>query len=83
VTSDGPAILPTGPARCDMPDETDVRHLDKDALRVVLKRYREARLAGLSKVEARMWAESEEPTSVLRLCVDAGFTPDQIRQLVL
>jgi hypothetical protein len=67
----------------DMPEETDSTHLDSDALRVVLKRYREARLGGLSKVEARMWAESDEPTGLLRKCVEGGATAEQLRAIVL
>jgi hypothetical protein len=49
----------------------------------VARRHLLAVQAGLSDLEAQMWAESDEPTDLLRKCVAAGATVDELRRIVL
>lgn len=57
--------------------------LQYDQARVYLKRYKEARVAGLTVVEARLWAESEEDVRILRLCVKAQCPVEYLPRIVL
>lgn len=50
---------------------------------VIRRRYTEARLAGLTIVEAQMFADSEQDVGVLRKLVKAGCPVDQLRAIVL
>lgn len=45
-------------------------------------RYNEAHDAGLSDEEAAVFAESGEDVGTLRRCVENGWTPEQIAQIV-
>ena len=51
--------------------------------RVRLRRYREAVQAGLTIVEARLFADSEADVGELRRLVEAGCPPELIRRIVL
>lgn len=50
---------------------------------VRLHRYHEARSAGLTRVEARLFAESEEDVGLLRKLLAGGATPQQIAAILL
>lgn len=52
-------------------------------LEVLRRRYTEARQAGLSIVEAQLFADSDVDIGCLRKLVAKGATPDQIRAIVL
>jgi hypothetical protein len=54
-----------------------------DAQKVVRWRFKEARSAGLTRVEARLYAESEQDVSILRLLVAHGATAQQIAKVLL
>lgn len=55
-----------------------------DEARTVLKnRYQEARRAGLSIVEAKLFADSDQDVGVLRRCVRNGWSAEQIAAVVL
>ncbi len=51
--------------------------------RVVYHRYREARLYGLTKVEAMLYAESEIDASELRRLKRANCPPDVVAKILL
>lgn len=62
----------------------DKRLSPEDELRQARKnRYHEARDAGLTHVEATLFAESDEDIGTLRKCVKNGWTVEQIKELVL
>lgn len=46
-------------------------------------RYKEARRAGMSIVEAQLWADSGADVGLLRRCVTNGWTAEQIRDVLL
>ena len=52
-------------------------------LAVLLNRYREAREAGLTVVEARLFAESDRDVGELRKLVRAGCPVETLRAIVL
>ena len=54
-----------------------------EQINIYRRRYREARAAGLTVVEAELWADSKESVGTLRKLVAAGATPAQIRAVVL
>lgn len=51
--------------------------------RVYLWRYREARLAGLTIIEARLFAESDADVGQLRKLVQLACPVETIRRIVL
>jgi hypothetical protein len=51
--------------------------------RVILHRYREARLYGLTRLEARLWAESDADVSMLRLLRRSGCPPAVAAKILL
>ena len=63
--------LPTAPRICE------------EQTAVYLRRYKEAREAGLSIVEARMFAESGADIGELRRLVESGCPPALIAQIAL
>jgi hypothetical protein len=54
-----------------------------ERLEVLRNRYTEARRAGLSMVEARLFAESDEDVGVLRKLVEKGCAPQLIARVLL
>lgn len=54
-----------------------------EAGRVVLRRYAEARAAGLTSVEARLFAESDADVGLLRALVRGGCKPQLIAKVLL
>lgn len=50
---------------------------------VTRNRYREARQAGLTIVEAQLFADSDRDIGELRLLVAKGATVEQIRAIIL
>lgn len=67
-------------------DEIDVYQPDDEPAEetvVQWNRYKEARKAGLSIVEAQIWADSHGDVGLLRLCVRNRWTPEQIRAVLL
>lgn len=54
-----------------------------EQLEVLRRRYTEARCAGLTIVEARLFAESDRDVGELRRLVASGCPLDTIRQIVL
>lgn len=54
-----------------------------ERLEVLRRRYMEARRAGLTIVEARLFAESDRDVGELRQLVAAGCPVETIRQIVL
>jgi hypothetical protein len=65
-------------------ESVDLLHPDQDEGRTVLYlRYQEARRAGLSIVEARLFAESDQDVGLLRKLVKASCDPRLIAQIVL
>lgn len=57
--------------------------VDDELLEVRRRRYQEARRAGLSIVEAKLFADSGEDVGLLRRCVKNDWTPSQIARIVL
>lgn len=55
----------------------------EEAQRVVFRRYKEAREYGLTRVEARLFAESEEDVGVLRKLLAAGCPPEVAARILL
>lgn len=51
--------------------------------RVMVRRFREARLAGLTLVEARLFAESDVDIGLLRKLVAVGCPPRQIARILI
>lgn len=64
-------------------DETELLEPSREALRVTASRAREARQAGLSRVEARMFAESDQDIGTLRRLVASGCPVETLRKIVL
>jgi hypothetical protein len=54
-----------------------------EQLEVLRRRYMEARKAGLSWVEAKLFAESDEDVGVLRKLVEKGCEPQLIARVLL
>ena len=54
-----------------------------ELLEVVRRRYTEARQAGLTIVEAKLFAESEADVGELRRLVQAGCPVETLRAIVL
>jgi hypothetical protein len=54
-----------------------------ERLEVLRRRYTEARLAGLTIVEARLFSDSDGDIGLLRKLVEKGATPAQIRAILL
>jgi len=54
-----------------------------ERLEVLRRRYMEARRAGLTIVEARLFSESDRDVGELRQLVAAGCPVETIRQIVL
>lgn len=54
-----------------------------ETLEVLRRRYTEARRAGLTIIEARLFADSDGDVGELRKLVAKGATPAQIRAIVL
>lgn len=54
-----------------------------ERLEVLRRRYMEARQAGLTIVEARLFSESDRDVGELRQLVAAGCPVETIRQIVL
>lgn len=54
-----------------------------ELLEVRRRRYQEARQAGLSIVEAKLFADSDQDVGLLRRCLKNGWTPEQIARVVL
>ncbi len=63
--------------------ETDDRDLDDEDRDVVRWRFQQARGAGLTRIEARLFAESEASLTELRLLVAKGCPPQTIARIVL
>ena len=63
--------------------DADGEWLSLEQLAVRNWRFDEARKAGLSGVEAALFAESDRDLAELRKLVKAGCTPEQIRAIVL
>ena len=62
----------------------DTDELETDEMAEVLRRRRrEAREAGLSQVEARLWAESDRDIGELRRLVEAGCPPELLARVLL
>lgn len=57
--------------------------ISDEHLEVLRRRYQEARQAGLTIIEARLFSESDRDIGELRKLVDKGCPPDQIRQIVI
>lgn len=57
--------------------------LTDEQLEILRRRYTEARKAGLTIVEARLFAESDADVGELRRLVEHGCPIDQIRAIVL
>lgn len=51
--------------------------------RVVQRRYLEAREAGLTRVEAHLFAESDQDVGTLRMLVAGGCPPAMIARIVV
>lgn len=49
----------------------------------MLRRFREARAAGLTRVEARLFAESDVDIGLLRKCVAGGCSPLLMAKVLL
>ena len=58
-----------------MADEADTDTELTERSRVVLHRYAEARAFGLTRLEARLWAESERDVAELRRLKRLGCPP--------
>lgn len=56
---------------------------DWEASEVYYRRYREAKKAGLTMAERRLFADSDVDIGVLRRLVDDGCPPELIAQIVL
>lgn len=54
-----------------------------EKVEVQLRRYREARLAGLTRIEARLFAESDADIGELRKLVRARCDVELIRRIIL
>jgi hypothetical protein len=54
-----------------------------DVLAVHLKRYREARAAGLTIVEAKIWADSGDDVGELRRLIRLGCPADALAKILL
>lgn len=54
-----------------------------EALSVIQWRFEQAREAGLTRIEARLWAESEADVGELRKLVAKEAKPQQIAKIVL
>lgn len=54
-----------------------------EILQVQQWRFLQAREAGLTKIEARLWAESDRDIGELRRLVVLGTTPQMIARIVL
>ncbi len=54
-----------------------------EQLQVLRRRYTEARKAGLTLVEAKLFAESDADVGELRRLVRAGCPVEQLRAIVL
>jgi hypothetical protein len=63
--------------------ETDSEELAAEQLAVLKWRYQEALAAGLSSLEAAMFAESDSDLTELRKLVRAGCPLEQLRAIVL
>ena len=62
----------------------DTDELETDEMAEVLRRRRrEALEAGLSQVEARLWAESDRDIGELRRLVEAGCPPELLARVLL
>jgi hypothetical protein len=61
----------------------DEREPDPEWANVLRWRYRAARHAGLTHVEATLFAESDGNTAQLRGLKEHGATPEQIRRICL
>lgn len=57
--------------------------LSDEQLEVLRRRYTEARQAGLTIVEARLFSESDADIGELRKLLAAGCPVEQIRRIVL
>ena len=62
---------------------TDGDRLSRELLDVRNWRYDEARKAGLTPVEALMFAQSDRDLAELRRLVEKGCPPERIREIVL
>lgn len=63
--------------------ESTSPELAPEQRQVLRWRYELATSAGLTSVEARLFAESDQETSTLRSCIENGWSPEQIRAIVL
>lgn len=63
--------------------ETAESELSTEAQVVVFRRFREARDAGLTLVEARLFAESDADVGVLRKLVAGGCKPATAARILL
>jgi hypothetical protein len=70
------------PRSRDMPEDVADRELGEQA-QVVLNRYREAREYGLTRLEARLYAESQIDVSELRRLRRAGCAPAIAAKILL
>lgn len=66
-----------------MADENEHDVEPSEAVKTYLRRYREARRAGLTIVEARLFAESDADVGELRKLVKGGCPVELIRDIVL
>lgn len=62
---------------------TEPTHLYDERLEVTRNRYMEARKAGLTIVEAQLFADSDTDIALLRKLVKGKATVEQIRRIVL
>lgn len=67
-------------ARDDIDAQLDV---SDEELEVLRRRYIEARRAGLSIAEARLFSESDQDVGLLRKCVANGWDGAQIARIVI
>ncbi len=65
------------------PDDLAADYLDGERLAVWRNRYREARAAGLDRLDSTVFADSTSDISVLRRLTDNGCAPDLIAKIVL
>jgi hypothetical protein len=66
-----------------MPEDDDAREQAKELADIVFRRKREARKAGMSVVEARLFAESAIDISALRHLVELDCPPELIARVLL
>jgi hypothetical protein len=64
-------------------DCQDVPEFDWELTTIRYQRYKEAKEAGLTMAERKLFAESDMDIGILRACVQGGCPVELIRQIVL